>query len=624
MRLIPRSLESNSIQITIAVSYSLLVIFTVLFLGTTALVLTRDALWDTTTYYTEQLVEQVRLGIGNYLIDMDGIATALLNDEDLLALTEDPTADRLRPEVLQTFETVSRMRPDISLLAVAGPRLGFLMSAGVGGGADAGTGTEGSDDGASLPQRIPATRGSEGGRDGPASPAASALSPSSPLNPAVDPFSQEWYAAAINAGGAAVYSGARVQNLLRDRYQWVISLSRARGETVLLVDLNFRVIEQLARSVRLGPRGYLFITDAEGGIVYHPQQQLIYSNLIREPIEELLAPGTTELTGEYNGDERLYIVNTVDRTGWRVVAVNSVDQLLSSQRRLRRYYLAWVALCFAIVMVLTLLISRRISLPLMRLRGSMQAVEQGKFDIDLRIHRRDEIGALSRDFAIMVATVRDLMARSEREQEEKRTTEIKALQNQIAPHFLYNTLDSIVWMAEGGRMEEVIEMTTNLARLLRLSIGRGEAMVSLRTELEHLRSYLTIQQMRYRDRLRFEIDVPDAVRDASLPRLTLQPVVENAIYHGIKNRDGGGTVRVSAGPVGDDVEIRVSDDGPGIDPLVLQRLRRQEVEPSGGVGLKNVHQRLILTFGEGYGISFDGSDSAGATVRIRIPGGLAP
>jgi two-component system sensor histidine kinase YesM len=607
MRTIPRSLESNSIQITIAVSYSLLVIFTVLFLGTTALVLTRDALWDTTTYYTEQLVEQVRSGIGNYLNDMDGIATALLNDEDLLALAENPAANELRPGVLQTFETVSRMRPDISLLAVGGPHLGFLMSAGTEGTSDA------PGDVAAGAQSVAATGRAEGATD----------APSSPLNPAVDPLSQEWYSAAIRAGGAAVYSGARVQNLLRDRYQWVISLSRARGETVLLVDLNFRVIEQLARSVRLGPRGYLFITDAEGGIVYHPQQQLIYSNLIREPIEELLAPGTTELVGEYNGDERLYIVNTVDRTGWRVVAVNSVDQLLSSQRRLRRYYLAWVALCFAIVMVLTLLISRRISLPLMRLRASMQAVEQGKFDIDLRIHRRDEIGALSRDFAIMVATVRDLMARSEREQEEKRTTEIKALQNQIAPHFLYNTLDSIVWMAEGGRMEEVIEMTTNLARLLRLSIGRGEAMVSLRTEIDHLRSYLTIQQMRYRDRLRFEIDVPAAVLDSSLPRLTLQPVVENAIYHGIKNRDGGGTVTVTAGLVGTDVEICVSDDGPGIDPLVLQRLRRQEVEPSGGVGLKNVHQRLILTFGEGYGVSFDGSGAAGTTVRIRIPGGFS-
>ena len=576
MRWLPRVLESNSIQITIAVSYSLLVIFTVLFLGTTALVLTRDALWDTTTYYTEQLVEQVRTGIGNYLGEMDGIATGLLDDEDLRRLVADPGDEAVRPEVRQIFDTVSRMRPDISLLAIVGPETGVLLHS--------------SDDA---------------------------------LNPAIDPLTQEWYRSAVRYGGAAVYSGARVQNLLQDQYRWVVSLSRARGDVVLLVDLNFRVIEQLARSVQLGPRGYLFITDADGSIIYHPQQQLIYSDLVSEPIDTLLQAEDSQLVLDHGDGQRLYIVNTVPRTGWRVIAVNSVEQLLSSQRRLRSYYLAWVALCFAIVMILTLVLSRRISLPVMRLRRSMQAVEQGSFDIDIRVERRDEIGALSRDFAIMVSTVRDLMARNEREQEEKRRSEIKALQNQITPHFLYNTLDSIVWMAEGERVEEVIEMTTNLARLLRLSIGKGDAMVSLHAELQHLRSYLTIQHMRYRDRLHFEIDAPDQLRECRLPRLTLQPVVENAIYHGIKNRDGGGTVTVRARPVNGNVEILVHDDGPGFDPAVLAGLRRQEVEPSGGVGLKNVHRRLELTFGTGYGVFFDDPDdrnpAGGASVRIVIP-----
>lgn len=573
MRL-PRALESNSIQITIAVSYSLVVIFTVLFLGTTALVLTRDALWDTTTHYTDQLLKQVRTGIGDYLGEMDGIATGLFDDEDVAALLTDPGRSELYPDVRQVFDTVSRMRGDVSLLALAERNEGILIH-----------------------------------------------SSDHPLNPVVDPLRQTWFREAVASGGAPVYSGARVQNLLRDRYQWVVSLSRSRGEFVLLVDLNFRVIEQLARSVQLGPRGYLFITDADGSIIYHPQQQLIYSNLVTEPIEAILADDDEdeELLRQYDGDQRLYSVETVARTGWRVVAVNSVEQLLAGQRQLRGYYLYWVALCLAIVMVLTVVLSRRISLPVMRLRRSMQAVEQGQFDIDLRVERRDEIGALSRDFAIMVATVRALMARNEQEQEDKRRTEIKALQNQIAPHFLYNTLDSIVWMAEGGQMDEVIDMTTNLARLLRLSIGSGDAMVALSTELEHLRSYLTIQQMRYRDRLNFQIDVDPAVHSCRLPRLTLQPIVENAIYHGIKNRAGGGTVTVSAWAEADDVVVEVRDDGPGIETSVLEQLRRQEIEPTGGVGLKNVHQRLTLTFGERYGLSFRSGPEVGTTVRITIP-----
>jgi two-component system sensor histidine kinase YesM len=576
MRL-PRVLESNSIQITIAVSYSLVVIFTILFLGTTALVLTRDALWETTTHYTDQLLIQVSAGIGDYLGEMDGIATGLLDDEDVAALLEDPSRRQLYPEVRQVFDTVSRMRPDVSLMALAERSEGILIHSG--------------DD---------------------------------PLNPVVDPLRQSWFHDAVDSAGAPAYSAARVQNLLRDRYQWVVSLSRSRGDFVLLVDLNFRVIEQLARSVQLGPRGYLFITDADGSIIYHPQQQLIYSNLVTEPIEAILRDDEGEIVREYEDDQRLYSVETVARTGWRVVAVNSVEQLLSGQRQLRGYYLSWVALCLAIVMVLTVVLSRRISLPVMRLRRSMQAVEQGQFDIDLRVERRDEIGALSRDFAIMVATVRDLMARNEREQEEKRRTDIQALQNQIAPHFLYNTLDSIVWMAEGGQMDEVIDMTTNLARLLRLSIGSGDAMVALSTELEHLRSYLTIQQMRYRDRLHFEIDTDPTVSGCRLPRLTLQPIVENAIYHGIKNRSGGGTVAVTARADGDDAIIEVTDDGPGIESSVLERLRRQEIEPSGGVGLKNVHQRLALTFGDRYGLTFHSDVHGGTTVRITIPqGGVA-
>jgi two-component system sensor histidine kinase YesM len=314
----------------------------------------------------------------------------------------------------------------------------------------------------------------------------------------------------------------------------------------------------------------------------------------------------------------VYVVDTVERTGWKVVAVNPVDQVLASQRRLRSYYLSWVALCFAVVMVLTVVLSRRISLPVMRLRRSMQAVEQGRFDVELTEERRDEIGALSRDFSIMVATVRDLMARNEREQEEKRHTEIKALQNQIAPHFLYNTLDSIVWMAEGGQMNEVIDMTTHLARLLRLSIGSGEAMVSLRTEIEHLRSYLTIQQMRYRDRLRFTIETPVGL-NCRLPRLTVQPLVENAIYHGIKNNPDGGQVVVRTRRVHDLLEIQVSDTGPGIAPDVLTRLQRHEVEPAGGVGVKNVHRRLQLTFGDAAGLTFASSATEGTTVTVRLP-----
>lgn len=586
MRL-PRVLESNSIQITIAVAYTLLLLFTIFFLGTTALVLTRDTLWDTTTYYSEQLLRQVRAGIDTYLGEMDRVSQTLLESQEIAAYLSRPSLES-RGDLERLFGTVARMRPDISLLMLAGTTHDPVWQ-----------------------------------------------NPLLSLNPAVQAQEQEWYRSALQSGGRAVYSSARVQNLIAGRYRWVVSLSRlvptgalpadatgAGRESVLLVDLNFQAIEQLARSVQLGQRGYLFITDGEGRIIYHPQQQLIYSDLVTEPVDLIMDASGEAPVWDPGNDPRLYVVDRIDRTDWRVVAVTPIAQLLAGQRQLQSYYLSWVALCFAIVMILTVVVSRRISLPITRLRRTMQAVEAGHFDISVPAGRRDEIGALSRDFGIMLTTVRDLMARNRAEQEAKRLSEIRALQSQISPHFLYNTLDSIVWMAEGGQMQEVIDMTTNLARLLRLSIGRGSGdgmpLVPLSTEIEHLQSYLKIQSMRYRNQLAFEIDIDETCLDCQLPRLTLQPIVENAIYHGIKNRPGGGAVRVTATRSGDLV-VAVHDDGPGIDPQILERLRRHEVEPSGGVGLKNVHQRLELTFGTPYGLTLRSEPSHGTTVEIRVP-----
>lgn len=569
---LPRVFESHSLRITISVTFALLLLLTTAFLGTTALILTRETIWDTTTYYTNQLVERVRDSIATYLREMDDVSSTLLADEALLALERTPDSVEARDEVRRVFATVTRLRPDVSLISLVGPSVDLLI------------------------------------HDGDATP-----------NEAVDPVAQEWYRGAVTAAGAAYISGARVQNLLADNYRWVVSVSRARGELVLLVDLTFRLIEQLARRVQLGPRGYLFITDSAGAIIYHPQQQLIYSDLVTEPIDRLLSADDGSVIITTDGERRLYTQRVVAQTGWRVIAVSAVDQLLANQRRLQAIYLSFVLVSVGIVMALTVFFSRRIALPVMRLRQSMQAVEQGRFDIDPTLERRDEIGALSRDFRIMLATIQELLARSEREQEEKRRSEIMALQAQITPHFLYNTLDSIVWMAEGGQTDEVVEMTTNLARLLRLSIGGDEAMVTLRSELDYLHSYLTIQRMRYRDRLAFEIDADAAVLGCRLPRLTLQPLVENAIYHGIKNRAEGGTVRVACRALDDSVEIAIADDGPGIAAATLTALREHRVEPRGGVGLQNVQRRLVLTFGEEAALLFESEPERGTVVRVRVP-----
>lgn len=568
---LPNFLESNSIQITISASFVIVVLVTVAFLGTSTLVLTREALWDTTTLYSDQLVDRVARSIGVYLQEMEEITGVLLDE---VPLRDDGSVDaaELQSTIEQTFATAVRLRSDISLIGVVSPELGTRLH---------------------LPE--PAR------------------------NPVANPLDSDWYRQAVEARGAPVYTGARIQNVLQDTYQWVVTVARARGDTVLFVDLTFRTIEELVSSVELGTRGYLFITDRAGSIVYHPQQQLIYSDLFHEPIEQLLQAGTGETVIPVDGEERLYLQHEVAPTGWRVVSVTGVDQLLASQRQVQSYYLAWIAFVFAFVMLLTYALSRRIAQPITRLRRSMQAVEQGRFDVEIPVDRADEIGALSRDFTIMVNTIQDLMRKSAQEQEDKRHAELRALQHQITPHFLYNTLDSIVWMAEGGRTGEVVSMTTNLARLLRLSIGSGDAMVSLRSELDYLRSYLAIQQMRYRDRLTYVVEAEESALDVRLPRLTLQPAVENAIYHGIKQREAGGEVRVECRSHGDHVRVDVSDNGPGMDAETLLATRNGSPGAGNGVGLHNIRQRLALTFGSDYEFHVDSRPGEGTRVRFCIP-----
>jgi two-component system sensor histidine kinase YesM len=373
--------------------------------------------------------------------------------------------------------------------------------------------------------------------------------------------------------------------------------------------------------VVLGRRGYLFVVDSEGGIVYHPRQELIYSQLEREYIDTAVATrnGSFSVTDEKG--ERLYTVSTSLRTGWRTVGVNYVSELVENRRTIQRYYVSWTVICIVLAIFIAVLISHRLSMPILRLRSTMRVVEQGNFDVTADITRRDEIGDLARDFNIMIARIKELVRTNAEEQEEKRKSELMALQNQITPHFLYNTLDSIVWMAEGQQNEEVVKMVSALARLLRLSISRGEELVTIRDEIAHIGHYLTIQKVRYRDKLDFDISVDEGIMGLYVPKVILQPLVENAIYHGIKNNDEGGCVTVGGTSNNGTVVLSVGDDGVGmseeqiaaiLDAGGTARQRRR-------VGVRNVHERIQLYFGDDYGLRFSSEVGRGTVVEIHLP-----
>ena len=266
-------------------------------------------------------------------------------------------------------------------------------------------------------------------------------------------------------------------------------------------------------------------------------------------------------------------------------------------------------------------LSASVAEPIRKLTQTMQRVEDGDLYVRCHVSSRTELGQLSDSFNHMIAKTADLMDERLRIEEQKRKSEWKALQAQIQPHFLYNTLDSIIWMSHAGRNEEVVEMTSALAQLLRSSIGDGSDTNTLEKELAHVRSYLTIQKMRYNEKLQYAIDMDPQTGDCLLPKLVLQPLVENAIYHGIKLKQGGGTVRIETLLEEDRLLITVEDDGVGMTQEQLATIleKKEADSESSKLGVYNVNERLQLFFGPDAAMKYYSSPGRRTMVMLVLP-----
>ncbi len=456
--------------------------------------------------------------------------------------------------------------------------------------------------------------------------------PEARINPWTALQDKPWFSRAAEAGGRTTVSSSYVQNLLWGRYSWVVSLSRgildASGRLlgVLLVDLKFNRISSLCQSLIIGKRGYNFILDSKGNYVFHPTQQLVYSNIRTEPLEEVL--GMASGTGEslYYLDGRYYMTEHSPLTGWYVVSVLYESDIITEWKSIQLIYTLIALVLFLVVGLVTHKVSSGITKPVRRLQEIMGRVETGDFPLVGELEGTDEIRDLARDYDIMVGRIRELMAANVKEQEQKRKSDLKALQAQINPHFLYNTLDSIIWMGEMGQCKEVVQMTSALSKLFRISISKGRELIPIRSELEHVRSYLIIQEMRYKDKFRYEMDVDPRILDLYTLKITLQPLVENAIYHGIKEAEHPCCLGISGWLEEDVVHLEVKDDGVGMDEKALSVIRERLKEGGGrpgrgghGVGIHNVHERIRLYFGKDYGLSCHSSLSRGTVMLVRFP-----
>jgi len=273
------------------------------------------------------------------------------------------------------------------------------------------------------------------------------------------------------------------------------------------------------------------------------------------------------------------------------------------------------------------LISASVYLPIKKLHDVTTTIAEQDLRALVTRENVNEITELGISFNMMIGKIRELLAAQVKEQEALQKAELKALQAQINPHFLYNTLDTIVWMAETNKTDQVIEIVRALSSFFRIALSKGKDWIPIQQEIEHVRSYLHIQKMRYRDILDYEIDVDDAVVDGAILKLTLQPLVENALYHGIKQKRNGGAIRVKARRKDrDQVLIEVQDNGVGCTPYKLAQIRErleaasyEITQEDEGFGLANVNKRIKLYYGSQYGLAIESQYQQGTRVTVTIP-----
>ena len=577
----------KSIQSVIFAVLSVLLLGAVGIVTVISLSYTRQSVFENSSLYTQTIIQQMNQNIDSYIDYMENTSYLVSSNEDVQKYLFGDTADsEARDRILSQFQTILDSRSDILNLGIIAENGRMLINNG---------------------QR--------------------------PTNPDLDIHSQEWYTNALEGRESVYLTSSHVQHVISGERPWVITLSRGirnkemgtgqEKEGVFFIDLNYSAISELCDQSMVGNQGYAFIVDADGNIVYHPQQQQLYNELQTENIDLVMNAGSDIVTWGDGINKKMYSISRSEKTGWTVVDCVRVEELLRRSNEAQSIYVLVAIGLMAVALFFSRFVAKSITLPIQRLCDSMERVQEGDFSVsDIVVDSENEIGSLTKSFNVMTHRIHELMEQNIREQEAKRKSELKALQSQINPHFLYNTLDSIIWMAEGKKIEEVVLMTASLARLLRQSISNEDELVSIGQEIEYARGYLTIQKMRYKDKLEFQIKVEPSILHIRLIKLVLQPIIENAIYHGLKYKESKGLLCVRGFMKNGNAVLQVIDDGVGMDQETLDHIyERHKVDyHSNGVGIYNVQKRLQLYYGNEYGIVYESKPGEGTTATITIPG----
>lgn len=389
---------------------------------------------------------------------------------------------------------------------------------------------------------------------------------------------------------------------------------------VLKIEISFQSFIDLVEKSNLGDGGHITIIDPEYNIVYtsNPEQERAQEEI--SVVRDIVLGSKNAVLNEHSMSVN---VDTLSNTKWRICVFINIDKLTEIEESFLSTTLLVTLIMLIVAVLLYYFVARTITSPMKQLEDAMSKVEKSDYfrleNVDIAASK--EVEALAKRFNKMMQKISELMKRVVAEQDAQRKSELKALQNQINPHFLYNTLDSIIWLIENEKNKEAGEMVVALARLFRIGISNDSEVLPVRNEIEHVRNYLLIQNIRYADAFDYEFDIEETALDVNTMKLVLQPIVENSIYHGLKSKVDKGHIKISVYIEDGYLNLSVADNGYGMRQETIDALYAsfRDGVVSNSVGLKNIYQRVMIYYGGDAQMRIESELDEGTTITIREP-----
>ncbi|GKX32204.1 histidine kinase [Vallitalea longa] len=435
-----------------------------------------------------------------------------------------------------------------------------------------------------------------------------------------------------NSSGQPIWIPTKKENIeilsgIFDKYYFtlarrIIDFNTLDDYGYLLIDLEEVILEQSYKSLIDDENTELFICDKNGTIISHTDKDRIGTSITAQPYaQKVLSSKDFNNYVQYKDKiDKVAIYSTIESNGWKIIKTISTGYLYEEINKIQKYFLLGGFLYGIVIILFMIFFSIRYTEPMMKMKKVINKVEQGDLTVRTEVHSNDEVGQLGDSLNNMISEMEVLIDKLVKEEQEKKEVELEALHAQINPHFLYNTLNTIKWMAKIQGNKSVSRAITALIKLLRISTNLGREMITLGEEIDYVKNYIVIQKLRFNEAINVTYDIDDECMELTVPKLFLQPIVENAIIYGIGDENNDLNINIKSFIDNGDLIIEIIDDGPGIEDEILKKIFKSTSDKNkfSKVGLNNVNQRIKLYCGKGYGVQIETKVGTGTLVRVAL------